>query len=49
MLGALGLPVTKLHREAIGGLALDLDPGECRLLGDDEVREQLGFAGLRQG
>lgn len=37
MLGALGMPVLGLHREAIGTLVVDVPEGECRLLSDDEV------------
>ena len=37
MLGALGMPVMALHREAIGTLILDVPEGECRLLSDEEV------------
>jgi 23S rRNA pseudouridine2605 synthase/16S rRNA pseudouridine516 synthase len=43
MLGELGLPVTKLHREAVGGLELDVPPGACRLLTEQEIREALGY------
>jgi 23S rRNA pseudouridine2605 synthase/16S rRNA pseudouridine516 synthase len=43
MLGAVGLPVRKLHREAVGTIALDVPEGGWRLLTDDEVRDGLGF------
>jgi pseudouridine synthase len=43
MLGAIGLPVTALHREAIGELELDVPEGAFRLLSQDEVRAKLGF------
>ena len=41
MLGAVGLPVLSLHREAIGGLELDVEEGAFRLLGEDEVSGKL--------
>ncbi len=45
MLGAAGLPVLALHREAIGAVALDvLEPGRYRQLSEDEVRVGLSFA-----
>lgn len=43
MLGAVGLPVTALHREAVGELELDVPEGAWRLLSQDEVRLKLGF------
>jgi len=43
MLNAVGLPTLELHREAIGSLVLDVEPGAARLLSDDEVRERLGY------
>jgi 23S rRNA pseudouridine2605 synthase/16S rRNA pseudouridine516 synthase len=43
MLGAVGLPVTALHREAIGDLELDVAEGQWRMLSPAEVRERLGF------
>jgi 23S rRNA pseudouridine2605 synthase/16S rRNA pseudouridine516 synthase len=44
MLGAVGLPVRALHREAVGGIALDnLPVGGFRLLSETEVAEGLGF------
>ena len=41
MFGVYGAGVNALHRDAIGGLALDesLAPGEWRELSDDEVAE----------
>jgi len=44
MLGAVGLPVVKLHREAVGELVLDVPVGQYRELGPDEVRVALRFA-----
>lgn len=43
MLGEVGLPVRALHREAVGGLELDLPEGAWRLLTDAEVRDGLGW------
>lgn len=43
MLGAVGLPVLALHREAIGALVLDVPEGACRLLRDAEVADQLSY------
>lgn len=43
MLGAVGLPVHKLHREAIGELVLDLPEGALRLLSSEEIQHKLGF------
>lgn len=43
MLGAVGLPVLQLHREAIGGLVLDVPLGELRELTPEEIRSGLGF------
>lgn len=43
MLGAIGFPVTALHREAVGGLVLDVAVGEARLVTDAELEQQLGF------
>ena len=45
MLGAVGLPVLQLHREAVGGLVLDVGAGAVRELSDAEVRQALGFGG----
>ncbi len=44
MLGAVGLPVRGLHREAVGELVLDIPLGEVRELREDELRDRLGFA-----
>ena len=44
MLGAIGLPVRRLHREAIGGLELDVPEGGWRLLTETEVSEGLRFS-----
>ncbi len=43
MLGAIGLPVTALHREAVGELELDVPEGTWRLLTEDEIRAKLHF------
>lgn len=43
MLGAVGLPVLSLHREAIGGLELDVEPRAVRLLADPEVESLLAY------
>jgi 23S rRNA pseudouridine2605 synthase/16S rRNA pseudouridine516 synthase len=43
MLGAVGLPVRRLHREAIGGIAIDVPEGSYRLLDAAEVAEGLSF------
>jgi pseudouridine synthase len=43
MLGAVGLPVLTLHREAIGLLELDLPRGASRPLGDAEIERKLGY------
>ncbi|MCP3097587.1 rRNA pseudouridine synthase [Myxococcus sp. K15C18031901] len=46
MLGAVGLPVRALHREAVGGIELQGMPeGTFRLLTDSEVREGLRYTG----
>jgi pseudouridine synthase len=47
MLGALGMPVLELHREAIGTLVLDVPEGGCRLLSDDEVETFLRYTPRR--
>ncbi len=44
MLGAVGLPVRALHREAVGALALDVPLGGLRELTAEEIREKLGYA-----
>ncbi|HZH03322.1 MAG TPA: pseudouridine synthase, partial [Myxococcaceae bacterium] len=43
MLGAVGLPVLALHRQAVGALVLDVPEGAVRLLTEDEVRQSLGY------
>ena len=43
MLGALGMPVMELHREAVGTLILDVPEGQCRLLSDTEVVVSLRY------
>jgi len=43
MLGAVGLPVRRLHRAAVGSLELDVPEGTFRELAPEEVREALGF------
>jgi len=43
MLGAVGLPVRALHREAVGGVGLDVAEGTFRLLTDAEVADGLGY------
>jgi len=45
MLGAVGLPVRRLHRASVGGLELDVPEGTFRELTQDEVRSALGFQG----
>jgi 23S rRNA pseudouridine2605 synthase/16S rRNA pseudouridine516 synthase len=43
MLGAVGLPVRALHRESVGGVALDVPEGSFRLLTAKEVAEGLHY------
>lgn len=43
MLNVVGLPTLALHREAVGGLELDVPLGEWRALSDDEVKLKLHF------
>ncbi len=43
MLGAVKLPVTRLHREAVGRLELDVGEGEWRRLSEVEIRDRLGY------
>ncbi len=45
MFSAVGNPVIKLHRTAIGGLKLDdtLMPGDARLLSENEVKDIIGL------
>ncbi|NTX13060.1 rRNA pseudouridine synthase [Myxococcus sp. CA056] len=46
MLGAVGLPVRALHREAVGGIELnDIPEGTYRLLTEEEVRDGLLYSG----
>lgn len=45
MLGAVGLPTRKLHREAVGGIELDVPESSFRLLSDEEVTEGLRYSG----
>ena len=43
LLLAIGSQVIRLQRVQIGGLALDLEPDEWRLLTPEEVRSKLGY------
>ena len=43
MLGAVGLPVRRLHRAAVGTLKLDIPEGAYRELSAEEIRSALGF------
>jgi len=43
MLGAVGLPVLTLHREAIGAVELDVPPGAVRALSEDEIGRGVGY------
>jgi pseudouridine synthase len=43
MLAAVGHPVLALHREAVGGVVLDVAESDWRLLREEEVAEGLGF------
>lgn len=43
MLGAVGLPVRALHREAVGGITLDVAEGTYRRLTDTEIASGLGY------
>jgi 23S rRNA pseudouridine2605 synthase/16S rRNA pseudouridine516 synthase len=45
MLAAVGLPVLALHREAVGGLVLDVPEGTFRELSEGEIREALEYGG----
>jgi pseudouridine synthase len=47
MLGGVGLPVKSLHREAVGGLVLDVAPGAFRALSLEEIRGALQFQDAR--
>jgi 23S rRNA pseudouridine2605 synthase/16S rRNA pseudouridine516 synthase len=42
MLAAVGHPVLALHREAVGGVVLDVAEGDWRVLRDEEVAQGLG-------
>ncbi|MEW5740958.1 MAG: pseudouridine synthase [Myxococcota bacterium] len=43
MLNAVGLPTLSLHREAVGGLTLDVMEGAFREVTDAEVRDALSY------
>jgi pseudouridine synthase len=43
MLGAVGLPVLALHREAVGAVELDVPVGATRALTDEEIERGLGY------
>ena len=43
MLSAVGLPVTALHREAVGSLTLNVEVGAWRELTPQEIKEGLRF------
>lgn len=45
MLGAVGLPVRALHREAVGGVELDVPEGSFRLLTPEELAQGLRYTG----
>jgi 23S rRNA pseudouridine2605 synthase/16S rRNA pseudouridine516 synthase len=45
MLAAVGHPVRALHREAVGGVGLDVPMGSWRELTGGEIEEGLGFHG----
>ncbi|MBN1206288.1 MAG: rRNA pseudouridine synthase [Myxococcaceae bacterium] len=45
MLGAVGLPVRALHREAVGEVVLDVPEGTFRLLTPEEISQGLRFSG----
>lgn len=47
MLGAVGLPVLSLHRDAVGSLELDVPVSTLRELTPDEVRDRLGMKDAR--
>lgn len=51
MFASLGNHVTALHRQSIGGLALDpqLREGECRILTDAEVKKIIGEERMTNG
>ena len=43
MLAAIGFPVKALHREAVGKLVLDVEPGSWREVSEDEQQQLLGY------
>jgi pseudouridine synthase len=43
MLGAVGLPGRALHREAVGGVELDVEEGKFRLLKAEEISQGLSY------
>lgn len=43
MLGEVGLPVTQLHREAVGAIRCDVEIGTYRVLTPEEIRDGLRF------
>ncbi len=45
MLGAVGLPARALHREAVGGVELDIPEGTFRLLSPEEISQGLRYSG----
>ena len=47
MLGAVGLPVRALHREAVGGVQLDVPEGTFRELTPEEISEGLRYTRTR--
>ena len=49
MFGAVGKPVTELHRQRFGPLPLEdgMHPGEYRELTDDEIAALYAAAGLK--
>lgn len=49
MLGAVGLPVRALHREAVGGVELDVAEGTFRPLTPEEISQGLHYSGRAQG
>ena len=49
MLGAMGFPVHKLHRDAIGGLCLYVPEGSWRELRREEMLTALGYSEALKG
>lgn len=49
MLGAVGLPAKALHREAVGGVELDVPEGGFRLLTPEEISQGLRYSGRSPG